>query len=616
MMVSEGKKVDFNSENWQTRFFMYKFVDVTSRKNVLLNLPDNMCFSFGLKEIISICEVTEEINNRSYFYLADSFYNFLKTDQIFKNIDYFYYINLLKQLKDIKENIDKINIITVKKYMEKTYKIYYKKYILELQNELNDILDGREVSQNEANFISDIFINELLSMGYTYKYLNFIFNYYFYKNSESAIFSGLKELIDFLLNKSSDSFDMYLPIKNTSERDIIFVKNQFSGQEIVKGDELIDNKYGFELNKEKYYCHVYFNANDYYKCTEDQLNRVNSIFNILKFYTNSQISFDFDSKPYIFSKKMGIINVSSIKYMLQYSYFQGTTNIIETVNETFDNLSKKSNNILIDIYDIMNYSQKDHDIFSNDQFLSKWISLESCASKNERKKGFEGVIEYVPKTLTITFYRQKITRILKNSISDYTLEDFILNFDSNSLNNKISKIKNIYYQYEINKYIEIFSENSKLYNSINDYQEKIKYMLYRIYIMRNKYVHSGNTINNNDMLRYYLNIIEPFFVDKVIKTLNLLVLNEIFEYSKISWKDIYGEIDFKYDSLFNTLSLVKGPLKLSKDKFIKLDDILDKEKRKNLIINILVERTRNMETLKKQDEQYSADGGNDIVLED
>lgn len=615
MEVNDKKVFNYNDKNWQTCFLINKFMDITSKRNVLFNLPNSMCFSFGLKEMISICEVSEEINNKSYFFLVDSFFTFLKKDTIFKKFDKFAYINLLRELKAISENRDKINLFVTKNFMEKMFKIYNKKYLLELQNELQKIINGFEIDYDELDFISDIFINELLSMGYTYKYLNYIFNYFFYENNVSNVFCDLNDLIIFLLNRSSDIFDMYLPIKNISIRDKEFVKNQFSEQKVVKGDELLENKYGFELDSDKYYCHIYFNANDYFKCMEDQLNRVNSIFNILKFYTNSQISLDFDSKPFIYSKKLGLINRASMKSMFQYSYFQGTENVINTVNLTFDNLNKKNNPVLMDIYDIMNYSQKNHDVFSNDQFLSKWISLESCASKVSTKKGFDAVLEYVTKALCISFYRQKITRVLKNSGLNYKLEYFVKNYNNPNVDSKISKVKNNYFKYVINKYVEIFSNNVSFYNSIVYYQNQLKYMLYRIYIIRNKYVHSGNTINNNDMLRYYLNIIEPFFVDKILKTLNTLVINEIVDYEKITWHDIFSEIDFKYDFLYNILLLMKDPLKISKGFELKISDV-DEKTRNNLIINLLVEHSRNMSNVRDKSDYCDTEDVDEIIIDD
>lgn len=616
MEICEKKFFDFSNKNWQTCFLVNKFIDDTSKRNVLFNLPNSMCFSFGLKEMISICEVSEEINNRSYFLLSNSFYDFLKKDTIFKKIDDFSYYNLLRQLKYINENKDKINLSLTKNYMEKTYKIYYKKYLKSLQDELEKIIDGQDISHDKLNFLANSFINELLSMGYTYKYLNYIFNYFYYENSTSCKFCNLNDLIKFLFNKSLDSFDMYLPIKNISNRDILFVKNQFSEQEIIKGDDFKDNKYGFNLDNDTYYCHIYFNSNDYFRCMEEQLNRVNSIFNILKFYTNSQISIDFEAKPFIYSKFFGEINRSSIKSMLQYSYFQGTTGIIETVNETFDNLNKKNNSILIDIYDIMNYSQKNHDIFSNDQFLSKWISLESCASKSSSRKGFDSVLEYVIKALSITFYRQRLTRVLKNSSIKCQLESFVENYDKESFLKKVNNIKNNYYQFVIREYINILSSNIAISESIKEYQNQLSYMLYRIYFMRNKYVHSGNTINNNDMLRYYLNIIEPFFLDRILKTLNDLVLNSIVDYDKVSWSDIFSEVDFKYELLNNVLLFMKEPFKISKSSSVKFSDIIDEKSRKCLLINLLIEHSKNLKIIAKKNLRFDNEDVEEVIIGD
>lgn len=612
----ERKNYEYTNQNKNTCFLVDKFIDNTSKKNVLFNLPDSMCFSFGLKELITICEVSEEINNRSYLYLVDSFYDFLKQDFILKDIDEFAYVNLLRQLKYIRDDKSKVNLSLIKNYMEKTYKIYYKKYLIALQEKLEMIINKNEkIELKKLNFLGNIFINELLSMGYTYKYLNYIFNYFYYENNYSNVYENLYDLVVFLFNKNSDIFDMYLPIKkNVSSRDITFVKNQFSEQEIIKGSDFKSNKYDFDLDDDTYYCHIYFNANDYFRCTEDQLNRVNSIFNFLKFYTNSQISMDFEEKPFIYSKKLGIINRNSIKSMLQYSYYQGTSSIIDNVNDTFEKLDSSHNMILMDIYDIMNYSQKNHDILSNDQFLSKWISLESCASKTSNRKGFDSVFEYVPKALTITFYRQKITRILKDTSIDCKLEDLIKNFDKDNFKIKISRIKNNYYKYLIEEYTDILSSNNKLFNSIKECQEQLKYMLYRIYIMRNKYVHSGNTLNNNDMLRYYLNIIEPFFVDKILKTLNSLIKNKIVESDKITWNDIFSEIDFKYDFLYNSLLLINEPLCFSKTSNIKLEELVDDNSRKNLITNILVEHSRNLTIIKKKD--YYEDNDDEEVIID
>ena len=135
--------------------------------------------------------------------------------------------------------------------------------------------------------------------------------------------------------------------------------------------------------------------------------------------------------------------------------------------------------------------------------------------------------------------------------------------------------------------------------------------------MRNKYVHSGNTLNENDMLRYYLNIIEPFFIDKILKTLNLLLAGEVVEYNKVTWNDIYSEIDFKYDSLHNTLWFMKEEqLKQSRTSIITFGDIVDDNNRKILITNILVERSRNLLTIKEKNDYYKDTDDEEFIIDD
>ena len=119
---------NFSESNWQTNFIVNKLMDVTAKNNALLNLPDCMCFTFGMKEIISLCEIKEKTNN-NYFKLINSFYNYLKKDFILKSIDDGLYLNLLTYTKKISEDNNKININETKNYYKKIYKIYKITYI-------------------------------------------------------------------------------------------------------------------------------------------------------------------------------------------------------------------------------------------------------------------------------------------------------------------------------------------------------------------------------------------------------------------------------------------------------------------------------------------------------
>lgn len=614
----ENKKVqhfNFNESNWQTNFIVNKLLDVTAKNNTLLNLPDCMCFTFGMKEIISLCEIKQKTNN-DYFKLINSFYSYLKNDFILKKIDNSLYLNLLTHTKEISENNTKINAEETKSFYKKIYKSYRIIYFEQLQKELIEIISGKDISESKLDFLIDLYINELLSIGYSFSYISFMVSFFYYDVSDNKKFKDLSDFLSFLYNPKNDVFDIFIPLQNTTKKDITLIKKQFKEQKILKGDK-INKKYNtFEMNNDIDYCHIFFNWNDFVYKIEENLNRINSIFNFLKFYTNSQIGIDISNKILIVSKKIGIINwKTSIKKIMQYSYYQGNSNLIDTVNSNFSKLDDASNKLLIDLYDIMNYSQKNFDIFSNDQFLSKWISLETISSKSITKNGFDSVTKYVPKFLTISFYRKTINRLLKNSRIGVSFEDFIIKSNSIDLQKKIQRLKNNYYKYQLSNYSKLFSNPKLIASSINETMIKIENYLYRIYILRNSFVHEGRTNNKNDMLRYYLNILEPFYIDKVIKTINSLMRSGILDAYEISWKEIYDELNYKYDFIFKYIYMLDHEITTSAGK-IKLENELTEKQIRNYIANIFLEHSLKMDIIYKdwdnKDENKDDDEGNVI----
>ncbi len=607
---NKNQHFNFSESNWQSNFIVNKLMDVTAKNNALLNLPDCMCFTFGMKEIISLCEIKEKTNN-NYFKLINSFYDYLKKDFILKSIDDGLYLNLLTYTKKISEDNSKININETKNYYKKIYKSYKITYIECLKKEILDILNGKEISENKLDFLIDLYINELLSMGYSFSYISYMISFFYYDVLEDKKFKNLSDFLMFLINPKNDVFDIFIPLQNTTKRDIGFIKNQFKEQKIIKGFQ-INKRYNIlDMDDNLEYCHIFFNWNDFVYKIEENLNRINSIFNLLKFYTNSQIGIDIVNKILIVSKKMGIIKwKGSIKKIMQYSYYQGNNELIDMVNTNFAELDEANNEILIDIYDIMNYSQKNFDIFSNDQFLSKWISLETISSKSIDKNGFESVVKFVPRFLTIAFYRKKINRLLKNSRIGIMFEDFIIQSGSDDLQKKVDKIKNNYYKYQLNNYIKLFSNHKLVASSINDTVKKIEDYLYRIYILRNTFVHDGNTNNLNDMLRYYLNILEPFYIDKIIKTINKLMSSSILDANEISWKEIYDELNYKYELLFDYVYILDHDVCSSSGK-IKLENEFSEKQIRNYIANVFLEHNSKMDIVYKDIENKSIDDESD-----
>ena len=217
--------------------------------------------------------------------------------------------------------------------------------------------------------------------------------------------------------------------------------------------------------------------------------------------------------------------------------------------------------------------------------------------------------------LTISFYRKTINRLLKNSRIGVSFEDFIIKSNSIDLQKKIQRLKNNYYKYQLSNYSKLFSNPKLIASSINETMIKIENYLYRIYILRNSFVHEGRTNNKNDMLRYYLNILEPFYIDKVIKTINSLMRSGILDAYEISWKEIYDELNYKYDFIFKYIYMLDHEITTSAGK-IKLENELTEKQIRNYIANIFLEHSLKMDIIYKdwdnKDENKDDDEGNVI----
>lgn len=68
---------------------------------------------------------------------------------------------------------------------------------------------------------------------------------------------------------------------------------------------------------------------------------------------------------------------------------------------------KEDSPIAKDLFNIIDYSEKENNLLSIEQFINKWIALETLYSKSSNKNGFDAVITYVPKFLTIDYLRKK-----------------------------------------------------------------------------------------------------------------------------------------------------------------------------------------------------------------
>ena len=283
--------------------------------------------------------------------------------------------------------------------------------------------------------------------------------------------------------------------------------------------------------------------------------------------------------------------------ILKYDYYKGTNKIIDSSISTLKKLTgyyQKEENILAkDFFNIIDYSEKDNNTLSIEQFINKWIALETLYSKSPTRSGFDSVLNYMPTILAIDFFRKQLSAILKKSnISRNKIEYFIEECYNNSIDTYIMKIKSKYYREKVIEYKEILINPIKLQIELNKIMERIKMSVYRIYIFRNKYVHTGETQSYYDIPQYLLCQILALSIDKFMKSINDLDQMEV---NNITWDIVFNSILNKYSTIFNAIKILSENYKVNNNFIIRKEEILtNKDTINNIILKIILEMHINL----------------------
>ena len=457
------------NDNEEEKFFKDKIKDITSMNNSFLQMPTMICFNFCLNEMLDLCNVNSETGNKKYFELAKDFLHFLRKDIVLKELDAGAYVSIIKKLNEFINNRDKINSSELYNFFIHMKVIFGKKYrnkLIELILKKIDHCDNYE----EFEYLIETTINELLAIGYTYKFLNEITKDYIYK----GIFEKPKDFIDFLFNQRED-YDIYVPLKNFTNRDKKFINNSFKEQDVIIGKEISEE--GKELLEDTYYCHIYFKGNDYYKGINKQIKRMKSILNFEKFYIGSKVDFDEQKNCIIKCNKFLNVQDKALEKIWRYEFYKGTFKIIDSSTSTLKKLTgyydkqekedKEVNELAKDFFNIIDYSEKDDNNLSIEQFINKWIALETLYSRSQIKSGFDSVINYMPQILAIDLFRKQISVTLKKSnIRKNKIEDFVEGCFNDTIDYYINKVKSKYYREKINKYKDIIINPRKITNGV------------------------------------------------------------------------------------------------------------------------------------------------------
>lgn len=485
-----------------------------------LELPDSNCFNYCLKEIIHILKYELENGMKRYYShrLIKNFYKYMLDDFVLEKIDSLKYRELMINLKEYSESSG-VSIKDQYLYFKDIDGLFGKKYkekVFELINE------GYEEEQYDITYyykLFKVFINELLAGGIEWKYLGYI-----YKKNHEKSFDSFKEFIGFLHNANGDSYDIYLPLENVIDKNISFLEK--NGQKI-------------ENINDKFYCKVYFNnCIDFYSVINNNMSRIDAIFNMLRLYSKSKIDFDYSERVIVRSKYFALEEEIDFKEIMTHvghkPYYKHMENVIGSLE------SLKENNKLLyhRLLNIISYAEKDKDICNYSSYVDNWSSLETLCSLSGRKTGFESVLFIVPKVIASRLIGNHITTLLRNGIhrkDSISLEMFIDKV-VNSADGEINT-KNLYYEYRIKKYAKILGNLQCLKNCFEDVEDRIETDILRIYILRNQYVHESNIDAFKSMHQILLKNILPMMLDAFFKMMNninmkrlknILLENEIF----------------------------------------------------------------------------------------
>ena len=182
----------------------------TDIENCYFCMPSNDCFTYCLNELKNALEnqLEENIKNNYALELSKWFYMFLENDRILKCVDSLRFSQLLLLLKNISEgkvHNKKDTITTLIHIRNSVSLLYFKK----IKDELLRLSTLDTVDYDYADYLIELFLNECLARDVDIRFFHTTIEWY-----EGNNFQTFKSFLEFYVNKTSISYDIYIPIKN------------------------------------------------------------------------------------------------------------------------------------------------------------------------------------------------------------------------------------------------------------------------------------------------------------------------------------------------------------------------------------------------------------------
>lgn len=593
-------------------FFITMMESKFSGSTSYVEMPNNNCFRFCLKECIYCLSKNEnkESNIRDYsIAVFNNFYKFMQKDIIFKNINDFEYRNLLLKLKHYSEGsnnevskqklayFDRINNYYSKKYFEKCYLMLIELYNSESPLDFDDLY-----------FIENVFFNELLALKMNYQFIGYSLELY-----KKGKFNNILDYIKYLYYHNRDNMEIYIPLKNCSEKDLKFLRKN---QEIIIIESVV-------------YCKTYETRFiDFYSWIEKQIIRIESLFNALRFYTESELDFDLENEIIIhssyFDDKIKIPFKNIISYSNKLVNYSNMSTLMESLNKlkqvdntlsfndditdegaNIDNKLKsgtkrintefnESRKILYyKILNILSFVEKDKDYLNHNSFVDNWSALETLCGLSGIKSGYEAVKYFVPKIIRSKIILKDINDVFYRYFSvsnpSFRAQQFITCIKNGNF--EFARINNAYFMYKLKNYEKVFKSIKTFENYLKNIEDIISYDIMRIYMIRNEYAHDSNLNVFNSMQQYKLKVIVPLVLDEFFKVLNKNIDN--FDTEEGLSFDVFSDILQRYDAQCGAFELIDKGLKINNGgKDLKIDVKNYTIKEDEFIFNVLKNNTQ------------------------
>lgn len=516
---------------------------------------------------------------------------------------------LIKKIDAYLKEPNDLSLNTISTSISSLFKRYSSKNLIE---EYIDLIIQKSHSYKDIDLIVEYFVSELINLEYSFKYLSE------WKKSQKLFKANIKSFTAETIGETLSSFKDLIkePIKYTillnswlpdeiktelESEGVIHINYKYKNPKDEEVEAISQNQLNFSHSDQYKSLTVEVDANDKYKAIEKVVKNIENYLEMYKrFYDFDKVAVNVNcllssdkgewvkmrtdnTDTQVFSKSIGERENEDIRdFLLLRDKVRKENGKINTtimqLNNSFDMLNKSINSTV------------------ENRLLNNWSSLEYLLNSYEGKSIIGKIIDIVPKVISLYFVKDRLNILwdklqINKGIHEIEIVKDLLRecskaenkYDKNKLVEFLRKESNLEELYsgleqdavmhrEIAFLREILNDLSKTLENVRGIHDSIEHDLTRIYRVRNKLVHSHNSISYNvDILTIRLN-----------KYVNSL-LGTITHYLK---RNPHLDITEVLNSIYETYEWYLDFIKKEYEKNKKIIKAKSEQKATNLVLDI------------------------------